>query len=210
MYIPKYNRMEDIDAMAAFMRQHSFAILVSNKDKTPIATHLPFTVSRDGEEIRLLTHFAKANEQWSFLGDQESLVIFAGPHAYISPTHYDKHESVPTWNYITVHAYGTAELIRVEDQPERLEAMLVDMIGTYDPAYQAHWESLSDRYRDGMKQGIVGVDISVTRLEGKAKISQNRNTEEQSRIAHSLSMHENSEIAEIGYAMQKQLSAEAT
>lgn len=205
MYIPGINRLDDLTAIYTFMQANDFAILVSNHEQRPVATHLPLTISRQEDEIKLQGHFAKANPQWQSLADQEALVIFSGPHAYISPTHYDKYESVPTWNYVAVHVYGTVELIRADEQSARLEAMLTTMINTYEPSYLAQWQNLSTRYRDGMKQGMIGFEILATRIEGKAKLSQNKNTQEQERIADALQQSANSSIIEVGYMMKNGL-----
>lgn len=132
MYIPGTNRLDDLSEILSFIKANSFAIVVSDHEKRPVATHLPITFSYENDELRLQSHFAKANPQWETLNDQEVLVIFSGAHAYISPSHYDKYESVPTWNYVAVHAYGKAELVTADTQPEQLEAMLAKMIISYE------------------------------------------------------------------------------
>ncbi len=202
MYIPGVNRLDDLSLMHAFMQANNFAIFVSRHNDELVATHLPLTLARQDGTFRFWGHFAKANPQWKTLADQEALVIFPGPHAYISPTHYDKHESVPTWNYVTVHAYGNVEIVRAEDEAERLETMLTEMITAHEVAYLSHWRGLDIRYREGMKQGIVGFELLVTRIQGKAKLSQNKSHSEQERIAEALLQSSNSEIAEVGYIMR--------
>lgn len=202
MYIPRLNRISDMDAMLAFMQRNNFAIVISAADPAPLASHVPLTMQRNGEELRIRTHLAKANPHWQSITQGETLIIFSGPHAYISPRHYDAFESVPTWNYITVHAYGKARLIDFEAQPEELETMLLEIIDAHEPRYADQWAQLSQRYKDGMKQGIVGVEIEVTRLEGKAKLSQNKTAEEQERIAESLLSHSDGSVVQVGYAMK--------
>jgi len=201
MYIPRLNRMTDLDTMTEFMQQHNFAIVVSAVDNIPVATHLPFTIARSEDNLRLHSHFAKANPQWQTITESDTLVIFSGPHAYISPTHYDKTKSVPTWDYITVHAYGRASLVDFETQPDALEAMIMEMVDAHEPDYREQWDQLSQRYKDGMKQGVVGIEIEVTRLEGKAKLSQNKSATEQERIADSLMHHPEGHVMQVGYAM---------
>jgi transcriptional regulator len=93
------------------MQQFSFATIVTVKDGVPSATHLPFVVSQRDDQIILTSHFAKVNPQAAEILNCKPLVIFTEPHAYISPRHYESEQSVPTWNYIAVHAYGTATLI---------------------------------------------------------------------------------------------------
>lgn len=111
MFIPDIFKFEDSIEKIDFIKQYSFASIITVKDGIPIATHLPFAVDDSSEKLILTSHFAAANEQAKFIEENISLIIFSEPHAYISPTHYDKIESVPTWDYITVHAYGKAKII---------------------------------------------------------------------------------------------------
>ena len=120
MYIPEFNRQEDRAATLAFMRANPFAILVSSVDGVPFATHLPVLVDETGDQIVIRGHMARANAHWkSMKEDEESLVIFHGPHAYISPSLYEIRESVPTWNYAAVHVYGEANFVLGRTRPER-------------------------------------------------------------------------------------------
>jgi transcriptional regulator len=186
MYIPNANRMHDQEEMLAFMRAHSFATLVSILDGVPVATHLPLVVQVEAGQITLLGHLAKANPQWAAFAAGEALAIFTGPHGYVSPTLYEAHESVPTWNYIAVHAYGKAITLTASETRAALEASMETMIAAYEPSYQQQWDSLSERFREGMLRGVVGFTIAVTRLEGKAKLSQNRSAMDQHRVAEHL------------------------
>ena len=111
MYIPKSFQVTDPEVLAAFIRAHSFATLVSAVDGTPFATHLPLLL----DQGTLLGHVARANPHWqAFDGQREALAIFHGPHAYISPTWYATGPAVPTWNYAAVHVYGAPRLIEGE------------------------------------------------------------------------------------------------
>jgi len=114
MYVPRSFIFDKQEEQVAFMKQYSFATLVTNKENIPIATQLPFFVDDTGDKLLLRSHLAHVNEQVNYLENQVALVIFNEPHAYISPKHYDKEESVPTWDYVAVHAYGTATLIQEE------------------------------------------------------------------------------------------------
>jgi len=184
VYVPAKFQMEGAETMLAFMRQHGFAVVVSVSEGRPVATHLPLTVKVEGEQVLLRGHFAKANPQWRDIEGQEVLAVFNGPHAYVSPRHYDALESVPTWNYLAVHAYGRARVIR---DPEANQELLYELIDAHEPGYWQRWEGLSQRYREGMLRGIVGFELRVTRLEGKAKLSQNKSAAERQRIAAALS-----------------------
>lgn len=187
MYIPKFNQETDQPTLLAFMRANNFAIFVSQMDGELTATHLPLVIGERDGKIILVGHFAKANPQWQTIESQANLVIFSGAHAYISPTHYDKIESVPTWNYMTVHAYGHARLIDFATEPDRLHDMMNSLIQQHESTYQTQWDGLSDKYRDGMLKGVIGFELVVERLEGKFKLSQNKTADEQSRIAAALS-----------------------
>ena len=174
--------VEERDALLDFMRAHNFATLVSVVEGELFATHLPLTVHADADDVPVLLrgHLAKANPQAHALESGQPLVIFQGPHAYISPTNYDAHESVPTWNYTAVHAYGPA---RVLPEAEAKLETLSHLIEAHEPAYQAQWDDLPARYRQGMLGGIVAFELTVTRLEGKYKLSQNRSHADQERVA---------------------------
>jgi len=195
MYIPDHFREDDRSTLVAFMRANSFAILVTTLDGSPIATHLPLVVEVAGEALVLRGHVAKANPQWRTFASAEALVIFHGPHAYISPANYESKHSVPTWNYIAVHAYGVPRII------EAKEAMLEAMIAQYEPAHQAQWESQNQKYKQGMLGGIVAFELAVTRLEGKAKLSQNRPEGDQCRVIESLGQSDDPAVSGIAKAM---------
>ena len=116
-------------------------------------------------------HFARANPHWAALAQRETLVVFPGPHSYVSPTLYAEPLSVPTWNYIAIHACGSLQL--VEDEPGK-DALLKDLIEQHEPAFAEHWRGLPEGFRRTMLAGIVGFRIPITRIEGKFKLSQNR------------------------------------
>jgi len=175
MYTPKFNQLTDRAILIEAMRANSFAILFGPHGSRPEiemrATHLPLVVRDDGPHGVLEGHFAKANTHWADLAGHETLVVFPGPHSYVSPTLYAEQFSVPTWNYIAIHAFGTLQLI--EDSVGK-EALLAGLIEANEPAYAEHWHSLPHGYRSTMLAGIVGFRILIARIEGKFKLSQNR------------------------------------
>ncbi len=173
MYTPKHNREDDRRKLYDFMKEYSFATLVTTRNGVPLATHLPFLVEMiDDSNIMLTAHMAKANDQWKdFAGSQESLVIFQEPHAYVSPRHYEKPLSVPTWNYVAVHAYGRAQIL---DSTEEKLRLLERMIRDLDENYFKQWASLPPSYKSDKLNGIVAFSINVTRLQGRFKLSQDR------------------------------------
>src|SRR5437588_7836819 len=159
MYIPEFNRIEDRALALAFMRANPFVILVSTTANGPFATHLPLLIDESPDQITLRGHVAKANPHWQMIGQEEaheSLVIFHGPHAYISPTLYEIRESVPTWNYAAVHVYGRGTFFADEAQ---LRQLLQEVIGHFDSSYAAQWPSLSEQYQSRMLRHIVGFEI---------------------------------------------------
>jgi transcriptional regulator len=185
VYIPEHFRNEDRATAVAFMRANPFAILVSNADDTPFATHVPVVIRESGDQLTIRGHVAKANPHWRYLQSQpRCLMVFHGPHAYISPANYAARENVPTWNYAAVHIYGNAATY---EEPEQLLNMLHDLIPTFEAAYEPQWSSLSEAYRLRMLGHIVGFEIVVTKLEAKLKLSQNRSRNEQQQIIDALS-----------------------
>jgi transcriptional regulator len=188
MYIPKINSTTDKNEIVAFMKAFSFATIITARGNLPIATHLPFLVSNKEDSIVLTSHFAKANEQWKDIEQNKVLVIFSEPHAYISPTNYDKPLNVPTWNYISVHAYGRGELIT--DTQKTFEA-LEATIDNYESAYRQEWDNFPQEYKLKMARGIVAFEIVVTDLQAKKKLSQNRTETEKKKIIDTLEKSNN-------------------
>jgi transcriptional regulator len=205
MYRPAAFQENDTAKLIAFMRANSFATLVSIVDGIPFASHVPLVVTIQGDVIKLVGHLAKPNPQWQSFATGESLAIFTGPHAYISPALYEKQENVPTWNYIAVHAYGMPQAITLQDSRESMDAMIHEMIDTYEADYQAHWHGLSHQYREGMMNGIVGFEMLVTRLEGKYKLSQNRSQGDQQSVSISLSQSSDPAARLVGSEMAQNL-----
>ncbi len=184
MYTPKFNQISDRAILIDAMRENSFAILFGPLGATPesrahFATHLPLVVKDEGEHGLIEGHFAAANPHWRALAGHETLVVFPGAHSYVSPSLYLEELSVPTWNFIAIHAYGALSL--VEDNPGK-EALLTDLIAQNDPAYLDRWHNLPDGFRRTMLAGIMGFRIPIARIEGKFKLSQNRTAEERSNV----------------------------
>lgn len=205
MYRPTVFQEDNIDKLISFIRANSFATLVSISDGIPCASHIPLVVTIEEDVVKLTGHLAKQNPQWQSFSVAESLAIFTGAHAYISPTLYEKHESVPTWNYIAVHAYGTPTVITLADSPEAMNEMIDKMVDTYESTYQKQWDGLSEKYREGMMNGIVGFEMTVSRLEGKYKLSQNKSQADQQNISKSLLKSTDLIDQSIGAEMKKNL-----
>jgi transcriptional regulator len=200
MYIPEFNRIEDQAVAVAFMRANPFAILISNNDGVPFATHLPVMVSEAKGQVIVRAHVAKANPHWKILEQHDSLLIFHGPHAYISPALYEIRESVPTWNYVTVHAYGRGTVLPADEDKHQV---LFELISCFDSSYLEQWNSFDDQYRSRMLNHIVAFEIKVTRIEAKFKLSQNRTKAEQENVIQALSKNPDPAISGVAQLMRK-------
>jgi len=179
MYVPKHFAETDPASLVAFMRRHGFAMLYTAGPDGPTASHLPLLIEAEagGEEpgpVRIAGHVARANDHWrAFDGDTQALSVFWGPHAYISPRWYANPNLVPTWNYTTVHAYGRPKVV---EDADRCLAILHAMVSEYEGQVSGDWslDSLDGDLVRAMMKGIVFFEMTVDRLEGKAKMSQNR------------------------------------
>src|SRR6185437_14106301 len=198
MYIPSLNKFDDQQEAISFMQRYSFATIVTVKDGIPTAMHLPFIVRQTDHGIVLKSHFAKANPQSNDIIDNGALVIFTEPHAYISPKHYEKAESVPTWNYLAVHAYGNCVLL---DGEADKTALLKETIEAFDADYLKQWNSLPDTFKQNMTKGIVAFEIMVYDLHAKKKLSQNKTAAERESIISELSQAENTNEIDIAAYM---------
>ncbi len=177
----------------------NFATVVRTGKERPVATHRPCVVKQQGDQLILSSHIARANPQWKSLTNRDLLTIFNQPHAYISPSHYETKENVPTWNYLAVHAYGKANLIQ---EPSQIFEVMEEMIRDFEPAYLNQWEDLSMEYKTGLARGVVAFEIQVSHLEFKKKISQNRSEKEQENIIKHLVKDKEGVGADIAAYMQ--------
>jgi transcriptional regulator len=187
MYIPPAFQITDRGKLAKFMRANSFATVITQTSAGPFASHLPllFEAKQDSPEL-LLGHMAKANAQWQhFANGQEVLAIFHGPHAYVSPRFYKSTVAVPTWNYATVHAYGTPQIF---SDRRRVADLVRETIRFYEGDGPEAWlGELPSDYLEKMLNGIVGFQIAITRIEGKFKFGQNRSPEDITGVYQALS-----------------------
>ncbi len=200
MYISPVHRIEDQSIAIGIMHQNPFAILVSNGSQEPTATHIPILVE-NSEPIVLMGHMARANSHWQMLdSDSKCLVIFHGPHGYVSPSWYSTRPNVPTWNYVSVHAYCRSELILDEDAAL---SHLSTMVNAFDPYLSTDQpESMDVDYHRKLLKGLVVFRLIVERLDAKAKLNQNKM--EVDRLAVK-SRYSNSEI-EMEQAMGEMMS----
>ncbi|HWA39553.1 MAG TPA: FMN-binding negative transcriptional regulator [Burkholderiales bacterium] len=183
MYTPPYNKLENREELVAFLRANDFPIVVTGTGGTLHATHLPVVVHDRGDRLVLDLHMARSNPQWKEFFDEEVLVIFSGPHAYVSPRWYEEQERVPTWNYAAVHAYGLPKLF--EDPKVKYENQR-RLVAQLDPEWLPKFDALKPEYIDKMLAGIVNFQIDVTRIDARWKLSQNRGRREMELIAAQL------------------------
>ena len=206
MYLPKHFDRSDPAWCHALIRAESFATLVTvDGVGAPFATHLPFLLDEErGHLGTLLGHMARPNPQWRHFSSppghgpevagprpagakqgRPALAIFQGPHAYVSPSWYEVHPAVPTWNYVAVHAYGTPAVI---EDPVRVTALLGRLTRTHEDGRPNPWrlEALTDDYMSAMIRGIVAFEMPIDRLEGKAKLSQNRGEADRGHVRDAL------------------------
>jgi len=185
MYIHPLNSWETETEVQEFIQKNAFATLYSQVDGKPWATHLPlFLEKKSVGKFILHGHLAKANPQAKQLANlEEVLVVFQGPHAYISSSWYT-HENVPTWNYLAVHVYGKARLIGGEELLHHLKS-LVDQYETGRPN-RVQVETMTPSYLDGQIRALVGFEIEIKEIHASAKLSQNRDDENYDRILQQL------------------------
>jgi transcriptional regulator len=203
MYSPPYNQVENQAEVIAFMRANNFALLVTGTGGTLHGSHLPVLVNEHDGRIALDMHMAKNNPQWKEFFDDEVMVVFFGPHAYISPRWYEEKERVPTWNYAAVHAYGVPKVL---GDPKAKHANQRRLVATMDPQWLSKFDALRPEYVKMMLEGIVNFEIEVTRLETRWKLSQNRGRREQELIAAELEKSDDSVERTLGALTRKQLA----
>jgi len=182
---PAFTETRD-EVLVAHIERHDFGLLVTHGTAGLIASQIPFLTERRDGRLYLQAHIARANPQGADLdGAGEALAIFPGPHAYISPSWYEAGPAVPTWNYAAVHAYGPTRRIADTDWLRDFVRRLSERHEAREPA---PWDmqGLPEPYVQSMLNGIVGIEIAVSRLEGKFKLSQNRPAVDRPRIIAAL------------------------
>lgn len=185
MYIPRRYEEKDENQISEFIKQNSFGILITTKDGLPVGTHIPFLIKKRENKWFLSSHISKGNEQkFSLQNGIDVLVIFSGPHAYISPTWY-KEINVPTWNYIAVHAYGKIRLMEFDELKKDL-SMLINMHEKFSST-PMKIEDIPEKIFNDDIRGIVGFEIEINRFQAAYKLSQNRDEESYKNVINELS-----------------------
>ena len=209
MYVPRAFAVNDVPILHQQMLATPLPVLVTHGSEGLIASHVPLLLNPDeGACGTLYGHLARANPHWKALAEgAEALVIFAGEQAYISPSFYpgkaEHGKAVPTWNYLAVHAYGTAEVF---DDAERLLALVSRLSSKHEADRSEPW-SVSDApadYIDSMLKAIVGFRLPITRLDGKRKLSQNRDAADQAGVRKGLLANSNPQDHALAHLMAKE------
>ncbi|MCM3734961.1 FMN-binding negative transcriptional regulator [Bacillus cytotoxicus] len=201
MYSSKYFEVNDSEIIFDFIKNYSFGTLISSTKDFPIATHLPLDIHKEQEDTYLLGHFAYANPHWKLLKENpQVLITFLGPHAYVSSSWYT-HENVPTWNYLSVHIYGTTHFV----EGKELEIMLEKMLEKYEQHRDnaVLWDTLDSEFLKREIQGIVGFKVKIERIEASFKLSQNRNNDDYKSIISNLKNEKDSSSIEVASWMKK-------
>lgn len=182
VYLPKWFMTRDDEAVARLVRQYPFAMLVTATDAEPQISHLPLLHHGDpAPHGALIGHVARANAHWQLMADRPSFAVFQGPHAYVSPSWYTEPAAmVPTWNYAVVHVHGTIEL--VDDRDAKL-ATVNELTSRFESERAAPWHlQLEGARLDAMLGAIVAFRMTITRIDAKFKLSQNRSAADRDRV----------------------------
>jgi transcriptional regulator len=209
VYLPDHFRVEDVTEMRALMRARPFAALISAGAAGLYASHLPTVLKEDGRAIEC--HLALANPHWRDLAEcDEALMIFQGPEAYITPNWYPSKvqhgKAVPTWNFAVVHAYGCPEVIKDKDW---LLRHVTQLTAQQERNEVKPWRpsDAPGAYIEAMLRGIVGIRFAVRRLEGKYKMSQNRETQDQVGIVQGLNARAAVDDSEVAAMVSRQIKS---
>jgi transcriptional regulator len=205
MYIPAAFAETDLAKLHDFIEQNHFALLISQLDGRPFATHLPLLLDRKmGAYGCLIGHMARANPQWVEAAGKEVLIVFSGPHVYISPTWYEADQVVPTWNYVAVHAYGR---LRIIEDRKSLTDMVQELVQAHEQALPRPWRfKESETFTQRLLAQIVGFRIEIERLEGKWKLNQNHSAERRERVVRVLKERTDENSRAIAALMEMKLS----
>lgn len=191
MYVPKHFALDDLASQHSLIEGHDFGVLISSGMGGLFATHIPFLLKRDeGRFGRLYGHVARANPHAEMFG-AEALAIFSGPHAYVSPSWLsDRTANVPTWNYVAVHCYGT---------PVAIEGDQLALVSLMTEKYEGEdgWspKELKAELARALPNGFVPFRMEIVRIEGKAKLSQNKPERERARMVEGLRAAGEADIA---------------
>ena len=204
MYVPAAFAETDTAKLHEFMRRHGFAVLTSQGVGGLFASHLPLLFDAEvGPHGHLMGHMARANPQWRDVRG-EVMAVFSGPHAYVSPSWYEEEGTVPTWNYVAVHAHGAFH--PVEDRDGLLDILRRSVMAYESPRPEPWAFDESAPHVETMLKAIVGFRIEISRLEGKWKLNQNHSEERRRRVIRALEARPDDDSQEIAAIMKEGLA----
>jgi transcriptional regulator len=210
MHRPDHFRVDDITEMHALMRARPFAALVSAGAAGLYGTHLPTVLKDEAPYGMIECHLARANPHWKDLAaGGEAMMIFQGPEGYITPNWYPTKaqtaKAVPTWNYAIVHAYGVPEVV---NDKAWLLRHVTELSDQQERGGEAPWtvSDAPESYIDVMLRGIVGFRFAITRLEGKWKMSQNREPQDRAGVVEGLRARAHGDDLEIAETVARKMA----
>ena len=186
MYIPKQFEVTDKEEILSFIELNAFGQLISNVQNRLFSSHIPFLLSHD--KTKIIGHLSKQNPQYNELDDQEVLITLEGPHDYISPSWYFS-AGVPTWNYQAVHIYGHC---RIFNDVDRLKEVVDTLTYKYEASFKESWQP---NYKASMLKSIIGVEITISEIQCKYKLSQNRSDQDQQEVIKQLDLLGSTKLA---------------
>jgi transcriptional regulator len=206
MYNPPHFASTDLTWLDWLAEHYPFCTLVSQVDGEPFASHLPILYTRTGDQVLITGHWARPNAQWRDIENQRVMLMFHGPHAYVSPRWYaDAPKQVPTWNYVTAHVYGRIRLIQGEDELASIVARLAEKFESGAPE---PWSfNASEPANRARLRGIVGFELSsdALQIKIKLKVNQNHNVTNVAGVISGLRATDSQEAAAVADLMQKEL-----
>lgn len=187
MYIPKQFKVTDKEEIFSFIERNAFGQLISNSGGRLFSTHIPFLLSED--KTKILGHLAKQNPQLSDLDGQEVLITLQGAHGYISPS-WHSIPGVPTWDYQVAHIYGRAKVFNTAKQ---LQMVVDKLTEKYESTFEKPWKP---EYKKSILAAITGIEVTITEIQCKYKLSQNRSSQDQLQVIEKLKSHDSHSLAE--------------
>lgn len=197
MYTPAYAKNENEEDLKDFIRKNGFGIVVSTVDGKLWATHIPLILVGG----KLQGHISRGNKQWRALPqNEEVMVIFLGPHTYVSSSWYD-HENVPSWDYVAVHVYGKAH---IQSEEELIES-LRQLTNKYekDSVHPVSVDTMSEKFLHAELRGTIGFEITIERMEASYKLSQNRDEKNHTQIISELEKRGDENSVSVANEMRK-------
>lgn len=209
MYLRRTFTVTDRETQLNVIRDAGWGCIFGMKDGVPIASHLPFLVEGEQGQERLDGHMSRANPHWeTFANGGAVLVVFQGPHTYVTPSLSEAERTLPTWNYAAVHVYGQPVIV---DAPDKVRALIKRLVDFQESRFGLPWrlESLDEGWVDGKLRGIVGFQIPIERLETTFRLMQNRSVEDRRRVADALAGSDDTNAQGVA-AMMRRHSLEPT